>query len=260
MANENEKVDMEISQKKSLGFLVTKHTAKLIKTAIENGSAPFLPENGKDTLTPVAIINANTGFCLNAKDLIPAQLTRAEKGFKTNAVATYGILKKIGTQAIKEEKGLLFNFKNEAGEFVHTPYFFGEQIEKPELLADFCSKNTKAQYPLSGKVIEASKPEDYLASYIAATKSGATLKASPEVTEKFKENMISVVNNELVRTAAERNASIPKLSEVLFNADKAATEIVQNVKKELGIAAAPKQENAQKKHQRRVEREQAMVF
>lgn len=247
--------EINVSKKEWNGAYVPKHTAILIKNGIESGKAPFLPANGR--ISPKAIYNANTGFPLDAKDLIPVQFEKAAKGYESNTVGTYKTMNNAGTSIKKDEHGVWFNFKGKDGELHHAAYFFGEQVENPEKFAEFASKNQKWQQRLSNETIKITNPEvsEYLASYVAACKSGAKLEVTPEVAEKFKQNILAVTENELKRTNAEKNPTIPKMTDLLFTADKKANEIVKSIEKEKGLA--PEQ---QKKNERRVERSAAMSY
>ena len=89
-----------------------------------------------------------------------------------------------------------------------------------------------------------------LSSSIAACKSGAKVEVSPEIAEQFKTNILVVANNELARTEAERNPDIPRISNLLFDADKKAHEIVKSREKELGIGQKAVQEQKPHKNER----------
>ena len=248
------------------GAFVPKHTAKLIKTGIESGNAPFLPKpqdivrNGETSFTvqmsPQLVYTANTGYALDAKDLIPVQLEKAAKGYESNAVGTYKSAENAKTQIKKDEKGVWFNFKGQDGEFHHSAYFFPEQTVHPERLTEFANGNFRQSQNLSNDTIRIDSPEvtEYLGAYVAACKSGAKIEVSPEVAEKFKQNILAVADNELKRTNAEKNPEIPKMSELLTNADKKAHEIVKSREKELGIGQKQKAQKNEYKRNKGMER------
>ena len=242
--------NVSVSRKDWNGIYVPKHTAKLVKAGIENASAPFLPKNGH--VSPMLIVNANTGYALEAKDLIPVSLERAAKGYESAAVGTFNTAAKAHTRIKEGEQGVWYNFKGADGEFHHAAYFFAEQTLQPERFSQFAQQNTRQQQRLTGAVISVTSPEpaDYLAAYVAACKSGAQVEVSPKAAELFKQNMLDICNNELVRTNAEKNPRIPKLNDVLFAADKKANELVKSLEKERGIA----QPQQQKKNERRIDR------
>ena len=86
------------------GSLVPRHTAKLISQGIEDNSLPLLPDkDGKIEIKP--IYNANNGWILNAKDLVPAQITRQKAGYESNIVATKTSIDKAGTRVSPERRG-----------------------------------------------------------------------------------------------------------------------------------------------------------
>lgn len=248
--------NLSVSKKDWNGNFVPKHTAKLIKSGIENGNAPFIPADfqRKDDVTfsgqisPKLIFNANTGYALDTKDLIPAQLEKAARGYESNAVGTYLTMQNASTSIKQDEKGIWYNFKGKDGEYHHSAYYFAEQTEHPEKFSEFAQKNFKQPQRLSNETIKIDSPEvtDYLGAYVAASKSGAKVEVSPEVAEKFKQNILAVCDNELKRTNAERNPSIPKLNDLLFNADKKANELVKSIEKERGLAPEQKQKKEYK--------------
>ena len=249
--------NLSVSKNDWNGAYVPKHTAKLIKAGIENGTAPFIPNNGQ--LKPSLVFNVNTGHALETKDLIPVLLTKIEKGYESNAVGTYGTMSKANNSVKQNEKGVFYNFKGTDGQYHHSAYFFGEQLENPASFAEFAKNNFKQAQNLSKETLVVKSPEvtEYLGTYVAACKSGAKVECSPEIAEQFKTNILAVAENELKRTSAEKNPDIPKLSDLLFNVEKKSSEIIKNREKELGIETKPQQF---KKHERKQERSQSMVF
>ncbi len=241
--------NLQPSQKREWnGVYVSKHTAKLIKESLENEKSPLMPdENGIVKATPIT--NANTGWCLNAKDLIPAQLTRLNGGYESTVVGTKQTMDKSSNSVQENQVGLFFNFKGQDGEYHHSAYFFPEQTLYPANLIDFSEKqskkNAKLQQVLSNETIKVENAKDYLPAYIASAKSGAKLEVSPEVASEFKNNMLPICNNELTKTTAEKNPNISKLSDVMFEADKKALDLIQSVKKERNIGQ--EKQNAPKK-------------
>lgn len=249
---------LNISNKDWNGAYVPKHTAKLIKAGIENGTAPFIPNNGQ--LKPSLVFNVNTGHALEAKDLIPVILTKVEKGYESNAVGTFKSSTKADTRIAQGEKGVYYNFKDSNGKYSHNAFFFGEQMEQPERFAEYAKKNFKQAQNLSKETLVIASPEvsEYLGTYVAACKSGAKVEVTPEIAEQFKTNILAVAENELKRTNAEKNPQIPKLSDLLFEVEKKSSAIVKNREKELGIETKP--QHQLKKQERKQERSQSMSF
>ena len=245
--------ELQISKKFWNGAYVPKHTAKLIKTGIENGTAPFIPNDGQ--LKTSLIYNANTGFALHGKDMIPVLLTKIEKGYESNAVGTFKTVESAQTVIKTGEKGVFYNFVGKDGEYHHAAYFFAEQTEQPERFAEYSGKNLKKMQNLSNETLKITSPEvtEYLGTYIAACKSGAKVEVSPEIAEQFKTNILAVANNELAKTEAERNPDIPRISNLLFDADKKAHEIVKSREKELGIGQKAVQEQKPHKNERNLD-------
>lgn len=223
--------ELQISKKFWNGAYVPKHTAKLIKTGIENGTAPFIPNDGQ--LKTSLIYNANTGFALHGKDMIPVLLTKIEKGYESDAVGTFKTVESAQTAIKTGEKGVFYNFVGKDGEYHHAAYFFAEQTEQPERFAEYSGKNLKQMQNLSNETLKITSPEvtEYLGTYIAACKSGAKVEVSPEIAEQFKTNIVAVANNELARTEAERNPDIPRISNLLFDADKKGTRNCEKPRK-----------------------------
>lgn len=226
-------------------YYIPRNNAKLIKNSIEGGTAPFLPDaNG--IVKPTQIINANTGFALNAKDLIPVIIEKQNKGYESNAVATNGTMSKIGTRIKQGEKGIAYMFKT-GEEFKHAHYYFSEQTEAPEKFNDYVNQNSKQHSALKGQTIEVNSSDEYMAAYVAACKSGAALKVSPAVADDFKQKMMVICENEL-KKGSERNPDIPKLNDYLFKADQKASQIIKE------------RNPAPKKEVERKDRDQEMVF
>lgn len=244
--------ELNPSQKKEwFGNYVPKHTAKLIKDSFEKNESPLLP-NKDGIIEPNQIINANNGWVLNAKDLIPAQITKQNASFESYVVGTRNSLTNAGVDVKENEKGLYFNFKNDKGEYHSSLFYFPEQTSNPKKLVELAQSKEKSlngiQKNLKDITLNVDSANDYLAKYMVANKSGAKIKVSPEVVNQFKENMLEICNNELKRTTAEKNPVIPKLNDVLFNADKKANELIKNINKERGIGQnqkeiKPKQNN-----------------
>ena len=80
--------------------------------------------------------------------------------------------------------------------------------------------------------ITSSNPEEYLGMYVAACKSGASLKVSPEIAEEFKQSFTAVLNNQLAKKD-ERNAEIDKLSDFMFKVDQKANSINKELSAEI---------------------------
>ncbi len=240
--------DLNVSKKDWNGEYVPKHTAKLIKAGIENGTAPFIPQNGQ--LSAPLVFNANTGFALDGKDMIPVLLTKATNGYESNSVGTYNTVGKANTVLKQGEKGVWYNFKGKDGEFHHAAYFFGEQTENPQNFQKFAQGNFRQPQHLSNQTLKISSPDvtEYLGAYMAACKSGAKVEVTPEIAEQFKANILAVADNELKRTNAEKNPSIPKMTDLLTNADKKANEIVKAREKELGIGQKQEKKNEYKRN------------
>lgn len=231
----NDSQNLNVSSRDWNGVFVPKHTAKLINKTFEDGTSPFIPVDGK--INPPFVYNVNTGFAPDAKDLIPLQLTKIEKGYDSSAFGTYSSMGKAGTRIKTGEKGLFFNFLGQDGELHHSAYFFAEQTEQPENFLGFADKNLRQRQNLKNRTIkiESANVEDFLSAYVASSRSGASIEVSPEVAEDFKKNLLEITSNELSKTEAERNPKIPKLDDVLFNADKKAKEIVRSLEKKNGI-------------------------
>lgn len=253
--------NLQISKNDWNGLYVPKHTAKLIKAGIESNTAPFLPVDGG--LKPSLVFNANTGFSLGAKDLIPVLLVKAEKEYESCAVGTFKTVGNARTAVKAGEKGIFYNFKDRDGdgEFHHSAYFFGEQTEQPERFKEFAEKNLKQKRNLSNETLKITSPEvtEYLGAYVAACKSGAKVDVSPEIAEQFKANILAIADNELKRTNAEKNPAIPKMTDILLSVEKKSNEIVRSLETEKGLVPGQRQEQT-KKNVRKIDRDESYSF
>ena len=252
----NKPFNTSLSEKQFNGFFVPNHNAKIIRDAIENGTAPFLPDNtGKINAEP--IINGNTGFCLNAKDLLPLQII---KGENSNMVATFKTVQNAGTRVIEGEKGFFYNFQREDKSVGTAQFFFPEQTQEPEVVkAAILEKMNKAYakgFPKLNKTLEitSAEPEEYLANYVAACKTGAKLSVNPEVAEEFKQNLAPLLKNQTARLE-NKNQEMETLGQFMFKVDQKANEISKELFEE--VKRENKKQFAQTKKK---EQEQEIVF
>ena len=243
----NKPFNNSVSEKQFNGFYIPSHNAKIIKESIENGTAPFLPDQaGNVNAKPV--INGNTGYCLNAKDLIPLQIVGKDN---SNIAVTYKTTQNIGTRVKEGEKGFFYNFKREDNTIGTSQFFFPEQTENPQLVKDAVNeKVAKNKLPQINKTIEilSANPEEYLGTYVAACKSGASLKVNPEISEEFKKNFTAVLDNQLSKKA-DRNAEIDTLSNFMFKVDQKANSINKELYAERRQEMQKTQKQSKKKEQ-----------
>lgn len=212
-----------VSEKQFNGFYIPDYNAKIIKESIENGTAPFLPDkNGNVNAKP--IINGNTGYCLNAKDLIPMQIIKNDN---SDIAVTYKTTQNLGTRIKEGERGFFYNFQREDKTVGTSQFFFPEQTKNPELIKEkIAQKVAKTGIKKLDKTLEitSSNPEEYLGTYIAACKYEANLKVNPQIAEEFKQKFTVILNNQLTKKE-ERNAEIDTLSKFMFKADQKANSI-----------------------------------
>lgn len=243
----NKPFNNSVSEKQFNGFYIPSHNAKIIKESIENGTAPFLPDQaGNVNAKPV--INGNTGYCLNAKDLIPLQIVGKDN---SNIAVTYKTTQNIGTRVKEGEKGFFYNFKREDNTIGTSQFFFPEQTENPQLVKDAVNEKVeKNKLPQINKTIEiqSANPEEYLGTYVAACKSGASLKVNPEISEEFKKNFTAVLDNQLSKKA-DRNAEIDTLSNFMFKVDQKANSINKELYAERRQEMQKTQQQSKKKEQ-----------
>lgn len=243
----NKPFNNSVSEKQFNGFYIPSHNAKIIKESIENGTAPFLPDQaGNVNAKPV--INGNTGYCLNAKDLIPLQIVGKDN---SNIAVTYKTTQNIGTRVKEGEKGFFYNFKREDNTIGTSQFFFPEQTENPQLVKDAVNeKVAKNKLPQINKTIEiqSANPEEYLGTYVAACKSGASLKVNPEISEEFKKNFTAVLDNQLAKKP-DRNAEIDTLSNFMFKVDQKANSINKELYAERRQEMQKTQQQSKKKEQ-----------
>lgn len=243
----NKPFNNSVSEKQFNGFYIPSHNAKIIKESIENGTAPFLPDQaGNVNAKPV--INGNTGYCLNAKDLIPLQIVGKDN---SNIAVTYKTTQNIGTRVKEGEKGFFYNFKREDNTIGTSQFFFPEQTENPQLVKDAVNeKVAKNKLPQINKTIEiqSANPEEYLGTYVAACKSGASLKVNLEISEEFKKNFTAVLDNQLAKKP-DRNAEIDTLSNFMFKVDQKANSINKELYAERRQEMQKTQQQSKKKEQ-----------
>lgn len=219
----NKPFNNSVSEKQFNGFFIPSHNAKIIKESIENGSAPFLPDQNGN-LNTIPVFNGNTGYCLNAKDLIPLKVIQ---GKKSDIVVTYKTVNDAHSRITAGEKGFFYNFQREDKTVGTSQFFFLDQVEQPERVYEAAVKKIEsAKLPKLNKTVEiqSSNPEEYLGMYVAACKSGASLKVTPEIAEEFKQNFTAVLNNQLAKKN-KRTEGIDRLSDFMFKVDQKANAI-----------------------------------
>lgn len=243
----NKPFNNSVSEKQFNGFYIPSHNAKIIKESLENGTAPFLADQaGNVNAKPV--INGNTGYCLNAKDLIPLQIVGKDN---SNIAVTYKTTQNLGTRVKEGEKGFFYNFKREDNTIGTSQFFFPKQTENPKLVKDAVNEKVeKNKLPQISKTIEiqSANPEEYLGTYVAACKSGASLRVNPEIAEEFKKNFTAVLDNQLSKKA-DRNAEIDTLSNFMFKVDQKANSINKELYAERRQQMQKTQQQSKKKEQ-----------
>lgn len=264
--------DVRPSSKNFSGNVIPYHNAKIIKETLENGSSPLLPKDG--VLAPESIYNARTGYILPAQTLIPAQIMKAERGFESNVVSDAWNMKAAGTQKKQLEKGIMYNFLKEDKEgqgksqISTSTLYFADQSEHPDKVAAYAAEHyLKDKKKLEGISIEVKSADDYLTAYLAAAKSGVTVKVSPEVTDAFKQKMIEICDHQFKHDRFKEKGS--PLHDYLFDCDKKSVDMVKEIAKANNIDLSPKQKEQEnkveqkkpEKKDRRVNREEmSMVF
>ncbi|MCM1322191.1 MAG: hypothetical protein NC041_06990 [Bacteroides sp.] len=227
-----------VSEKQFSGNWIPFHNAKIIKESMNKGNAPFLPnEEGEITARP--IYNANTGFCLYAKDLIPLQIV-ADGNFSLSSavVATKNSINAAKTSVKAGEKGFFYNFKRDDGSIGTTQFFFSEQTENPEAVKKLAEGKIRKSNNFNKTVeITSAEPEEYLANYVAACKIGAKMKVSSEIAEEFKKSFSQVLDNQFAKKD-EFDKKIGKLNELFFNADRKSAQIVKDIERQNEISNA----------------------
>ncbi len=234
-----------VSKKEFNGFWIPRHNAKVMKHGIEEGKAPFLP-NANGIIKAEPIYNMGTGYCLPANRLIPVQFAKMEKGFNTNVVATRTTINGMENNLKENEKGVFYNFKDEQGEIHTSSLFFPEQTQDPDAFIAASKEKIHQMDNLKdvSMVIASSEPKEYLGTYMAACRSGMKLSVDPQIAEEFKTKLMPTLENDL-KKQEEKNKELPSLSNLLFEADRRATEITRTLSQENGQTSVPKQQKKQ---------------
>lgn len=239
------KAQNEVSQNY---FWVSKQNAKTILAGMENQTAGFcLDKSGK--LNPTPIYDANTGYCLNGVSLLCGQIIKNQNGFENNIVGTYTTFNNSNNSKLAEKKreGIPVLWTNKDGVLRFKEYYFSEQTEHPERLTEL-SKNIKKGHDLSKETVAVNTAEDFLPAYIAASKSGLNISVSPEVLNQFNENFKAVCENEL--KGKNKDLTIPKFTEYVFQADRKSIDIIKSIATEKGYAKSPAKAKSTEKAQK----------
>jgi len=234
------------SKNEWIGLYVPKHTAKLILRGIADNTLPLLPTKN-DYINVRPIFNANTGYILAAKDLIPAQIVKINNGYKGNIVGTKNTINKAGTHIKEGEKGLWYNWQDEDKQFHHSALFFAEQTVDPEKFLE--NVQIKQLQRLQAVTFKINTPEEYLPMYLAAAKSGASLTVSTEVARKFTDQLRHLCKEEFMTNFNTEPHTI--LHSVLFAADIEANKIVKATEQKRGVTPTYTHEKKIEKSMRR---------
>ena len=234
-----------VSKNEFNGFWIPRHNAKVMKQGLENNKAPFLPDS-TGAIKAEPIYNLATGYCLPANRLIPVQFAKMENGYNSNVVAARTTIGNMDNSLKDKEKGVFYNFKDDQGEIHTSSLFFPEQTQNPEafLAAAQGKINQMTNLKDVSMVIASSEPQEYLGTYMAACRSGMKLSVDPQIAQDFKAKLMPTLENDL-KKSEERNKELPTLSNILFDADKRATEITKTLAHENGQETAPKQQKKQ---------------
>ena len=208
-----------VSKQEFNGYWIPRHNAKVMKQGLEENKAPFLPDS-TGNIKAEPIYNMATGYCLPANRLIPVQFAKMQNGYNSNVVATRTTLGGMENGKKKKKKGVFYNFKDK------------DKIQQKTNLKDY------------SMVIASSEPKEYLGTYMAACRSGMKLSVDPQIAEEFKKKLMPTLENDL-KKQEERNKELPTLSNLLFDADKRATEITKSLSQSAEQNQAPKQQKKQ---------------
>ena len=251
--NNDKPYENNLSDKQFNGYFVPNHSAKLIRESIENNTAPFLPDSS-GAIKANPIFYGNKGFCLTAKDLIPLQIIQGEN---SNVVVTFNTVNKAGIKIKEGEKGFFYNYQKEDKSVGVSQYFFPEQTDDPEKIKEFVApkiaKGIKLLSPDKTIEIKSSEPEQYLGTYLAACKTGATVKVSPEIAEQFKQNVMPILKNQ---TLIHKDKEMDSLSDLMFKSERNAIDVINALSKEKTQQQTKSQEQMpQKKQHKDIERD-----
>ena len=204
-----------VSKQEFNGYWIPRHNAKVMKQGLEENKAPFLPDS-TGNIKAEPIYNMATGYCLPANRLIPVQFAKMQNGYNSNVVATRTTLGGM-ENGIKENEIIAAS---------------KDKIQQKTNLKDY------------SMVIASSEPKEYLGTYMAACRSGMKLSVDPQIAEEFKKKLMPTLENDL-KKQEERNKELPTLSNLLFDADKRATEITKSLSQSAEQNQAPKQQKKQ---------------
>lgn len=209
-------------------YYIQLHNVKVLKEAVENGTAPFLP-NSNGVIDTNPIYNLNNGICVNDMNLLLLKCKQAEMGITSNVVGTHHTLQSLKTAPASKDKGLSYVWRDDDKKYHTARYYFPEDLKEPEKMQE---KSFKVKFPqkLNNQTISVTKGSDYLPAYFAACESGLKLNVSKEVIEEFKKEFIAVAANNLEKKndkEKEIKNMIPSLRSYCVNADITAKEIIK---------------------------------
>lgn len=228
---------IEVSDKESCNFLITKEYLELLKEGIEKNQLPFV---SKEKLISANSIVDNSGECLSSINLIYAQLLKNKHGYESNCVLSE---KNIESQHINLKPGTKgFYCRKEIDGTVYTAkYYFLEQLEnadKEELkAAALISKKDKS-------ILNITSPDlaEYLSVYIAASRMNARVFVEPDVQNQFLNKLTAEVRQNL-KEIRKNPSEIVSLNIIVSKANQNSVNIMSNSKKYLNTNEMNKERN-----------------
>lgn len=220
----------KVSEKKFNAAWIPSRNAKLVKDSIMQGTAPFLPDE-KGVIDAQPVYNGMTGYCLDARSLIPVQLVKKD-GF-SNVVVGKKAVDAAQTYIKKDVMGFMYNFQRDDKTVGTARYYFPEQTEHPDrVLSAVQGKLRKPKFQLPEIEMDNPDPAEYLAKYVAACKTGTAVHCSPEIAEAFKKNIMPILDNQLSRYNRQKDPSWEgsPFSHFLFRVDMISNAIVKDMR------------------------------
>jgi hypothetical protein len=232
MNTQEEKMAHQVEEGSHSGLTfkpITELQSEHILDLLEKGNLPFLPDkNGLCDTRPVR--NALTGYEFTGINQILAKAYLQEKGLAGQNILTFEQANKCGAGIEKGAKAFQLSFQdkenrdeNGKAKVVINHYFAASQVKRPEKLPTLEQKKQ-----LEKKVFASpsSEPVQYLASYLACVKTGATFTPSTEIastfSQKFKEALETSPSNlfrigrdaqKILKTAAQEVSQSMKRAE-----------------------------------------------
>ena len=202
-----------------------RHNAKLIKKAVLENIAPFLPDD-YGRINTKTIYNLKNGKCLPVEVLIPAQIKQIANKVDSNYMIPYSYILNNNIQLIPGSDNVFYNSNSKISTYVFPESIKKKRIEKK--INKKCNFQNNENLSHLTQEITSSEPVEYLTAYNISCKTGMKLKVSKEISDDFINKLNEIIDNELLSGSA-RNTELMDLTTLFSSVEKKSISLIKNI-------------------------------